>query len=285
MPARARNLATTIALTCVMAVLLCLVQTASAVAAKSPEKTASGIFFTDPNIYTWEIAAEFQQPQWEIDPAATPTASGRQDWLSADPVGEEGGLNMYAYVGGNPLNYIDPFGLREFSIYGGAGAGGYLSFGVTNGRFNFDVGFGKGAGLVANLKFMEDQSSDCDDPLKNVSQDSVRFQALATGGARLGPLAVGGEAKASAEVGYDDVTGRGAWKFQGQVSGDVGLSGSPMSASGRHTETFGTGMPIVCGENKFNGLNIGLGAGAFAGGTVGVSIPTSRRIPRILTFP
>ena len=115
MPANARNL-TTIALTCVMAVLLCLVQTASAVAAKSPEKTASGNFFADPNIYTGEIAPESLQPQWEIDPVATPSASGRQDWLSADPLGEAGGMNLYGYVGGDPVNLWDPDGRDPVSV-------------------------------------------------------------------------------------------------------------------------------------------------------------------------
>jgi RHS repeat-associated protein len=28
-------------------------------------------------------------------------------WLSADPIGEVGGMNLYAYVNGNPLNYVD----------------------------------------------------------------------------------------------------------------------------------------------------------------------------------
>jgi uncharacterized protein RhaS with RHS repeats len=37
-------------------------------------------------------------------------------WLSKDPIEEEGGFNLYAYVGGDPLNYIDPLGL--FHIYG-----------------------------------------------------------------------------------------------------------------------------------------------------------------------
>jgi hypothetical protein len=31
-------------------------------------------------------------------------------WISRDPIEEQGGLNLYAYVGGNPVNYVDPNG-------------------------------------------------------------------------------------------------------------------------------------------------------------------------------
>ena len=31
-------------------------------------------------------------------------------FISEDPIGLEAGVNLYAYVGGNPLNYIDPDG-------------------------------------------------------------------------------------------------------------------------------------------------------------------------------
>jgi len=34
-------------------------------------------------------------------------------WLSRDPIGEEGGLNLYGYVADNPVNRIDPLGLRS----------------------------------------------------------------------------------------------------------------------------------------------------------------------------
>jgi RHS repeat-associated protein len=33
-----------------------------------------------------------------------------QRWLNRDPIGEEGGVNLYGYVGNNPLTYWDAFG-------------------------------------------------------------------------------------------------------------------------------------------------------------------------------
>ncbi len=41
-------------------------------------------------------------------------APNLQRWLSRDPIGERGGINLYGFVHNNPLRYVDPFGLKKF---------------------------------------------------------------------------------------------------------------------------------------------------------------------------
>ena len=41
------------------------------------------------------------------------TASGRHEWPNQDPIQERGGINLYGYVGNDPVNFSDPFGLKR----------------------------------------------------------------------------------------------------------------------------------------------------------------------------
>ena len=55
--------------------------------------------------YSWATGLTNFRLRW-YDPA-----TGR--WLSKDPIGISGGLNLYAFCGDDPVNFRDPFGLCE----------------------------------------------------------------------------------------------------------------------------------------------------------------------------
>jgi len=57
-------------------------------------------------------------------------------WLSKDPIGEEGGMNLYGFVGNSPVDRLDYLGLDYSKSYSGkiaafVGAGAKLIYDVT----------------------------------------------------------------------------------------------------------------------------------------------------------
>jgi len=63
-------------------------------------------------------------------------------WLTKDPIGERGGLNLYGFVGNNPVSYVDILGLikreRECKIITMASHGVHPDDKVTNDMYPED---------------------------------------------------------------------------------------------------------------------------------------------------
>jgi hypothetical protein len=72
-------------------------------------------FFGDGVKRTWKIDPQVVEQHLEKTTTESRTELGVPHWPSRDPIGERGGLNLYAMVRNNAVNWIDRLGLLDFS--------------------------------------------------------------------------------------------------------------------------------------------------------------------------
>ena len=85
-------------------------------------------------------------------------------WLNKDPIRFEGGLNFYSYVGNDPVNFVDPYGLDVQVIWQGphpvvrvddpdGGKPHYIEMGPVSKASNWEVLTGEVPGQVTNTLY------------------------------------------------------------------------------------------------------------------------------------
>ena len=181
-------------------------------------------------------------------------------FLQADPLGYEDGMNMYAYVHNNPVNFYDPDGTIAWVPVIGAALGA-----AYNGYNNWDT-----------LSGAEWWGS--------VALGAVTGAVSTMGAGALSSMTIGGMSTAANEAGNQWIrSGRvDNWQAVG-VAGGVGLIGASAGVLGKSVGRNIVSFPRVeriPARPLYNYGNLGALAGSYAGSTLAGSAfasPSSKR--------
>lgn len=120
------------------------------------------------------------------------TASGRPEWLSQDPIGESGGVNLYGYVANNPIDLVDPYGLLSTGSLSSSGAAALAEIEAVQ------AGYGTAAKMMAARQAAaaaaaraaaDSSATNCEDCIKECDKykDHISWKACVVGCARKYP--------------------------------------------------------------------------------------------------
>jgi RHS repeat-associated protein len=81
----------------------------------SSPKTRVGVFWSKPPGRHRDCRSQVADRAPSYSACGYESVSGRGFWPNRDPIQEQGGKNLYGFVGNNPLNAIDPLGLLAYA--------------------------------------------------------------------------------------------------------------------------------------------------------------------------
>jgi RHS repeat-associated protein len=186
-------------------------------------------------------------------------------WLNRDPIGEKGGMNLYGYVGNNPIVNIDPLGLYNLGDFGedslgfAAGLGDAVSLGATDWLAKQIDGEIMGPDAKAAIQSVQD----CSGAFK-----AGEWASLLVGAGR---LAYGGLAKgaslAYAAAGTGDYAGAVATRNALKSAFRLGMGGEyKMYTADQMLEKYGSAKAVIVAAGRTNlGYNAAGALAAFGG--------------------